>query len=509
MLKILLVDDEIQEREGVRFLIDKYGFPLETAEAVNGKAALEYVKSHGVDILFTDVKMPYMDGLELAKAVNEYDKNIVIIIFSAYSEFSYAKRACAANAVNYLLKPIEVEEFVSVMREVIALCCERKCWEEQKVVLQQADKKLLLYRMITGRDSSGEILERLKGYGISLEHKFMVFISIETGSSYFENKQEEFAGILKKSVTVQYEYINLYPNQTYLLLFSGSRLEESCVERSVKKIYWGMTAYGNEMVSIIVGERFQGGDRIGSSIQEIEDARENTFSYFSGILYSSTVNRKDEGKVEEAVQIKEGILRSIEDKNLAAVKEQITVYLERLGMEKASSAFYTKYILLDIVKALYEKFGIYNQNVIFSTTEEIMKCDYLQEIKGVLKRVMGEIEKADLDKAPDGSSTVNELRKIIHNEYMFDLSLDGLAERVCLTPAYVSYIFKQETGHNLVKYMTDFRMKKAKELLEQGTMKIVDIGKACGYQNQPYFNRLFKNNFGQTPKQYRESRNGS
>ena len=87
-----------------------------------------------------------------------------------------------------------------------------------------------------------------------------------------------------------------------------------------------------------------------------------------------------------------------------------------------------------------------------------------------------------------------------------DIGLEEIAEKVCLTASYVSFIFKKETGYNLVKYLTDYRMKKAKELLEESNWKIVDIGKACGYTNQPYFNKLFKNYYGVTPKQYREQK---
>ncbi|MEG2513630.1 MAG: response regulator, partial [Acetivibrio sp.] len=450
MLKILLVDDEVQEREGIRFLIDKYGFPLEIAEAQNGKVAFEYIKTHEVDILFTDVKMPYMDGLELAKAVNEYDKKIVIIIFSAYSEFEYAKKACAANAVNYLLKPIEVEEFESVMKKVITHCEELRHWEEQKNFLQQADKKLLLYKLMNNKDSMEEISQRLKGYEISLDNKYMQLISVETVSNYFEKNEGEFAQILRKNMTISYEYINLYPNHTYVLLFSSMKVEEPTVERAVKKIYMDMTECGKKMVSIIVGERFHGIEKLSEKIQAIEALREDTFSYFSGIIYASSIHEKDINKIEEAVQIKDSIFRSIEDKNLSAVREQMNRYLDKLGAEKTSSAFYTKYILLDIVKALYDQYGIYNQSQIFQTTDEIMKCDYLDEIKGVVERIMEEIEKLKKNKIPDGSSTVHELQKIINNEYMKDLSLDELAERVYLTPAYVSYIFKQETGYNLI-----------------------------------------------------------
>lgn len=505
MLKILLVDDEKQEREGIRFLINKFGFPLEIAEVANGKLALEYIMGHAVDILFTDVKMPYMDGLELAKAVNEHDKNVVIIIFSAYGEFEYAKKACAANAVNYLLKPIEVEEFETVMKEVIELCTQRQQWEQEKISLQKADKKLLLYQMVNSRESVGEILERLKQYGIVLDNKYMFFLSVETGSTYFESSEERFNDILTDCIHMNYEYINLYPNHAYILVYGSGRPDGHEMERIAKKIYQEMTMEQKGTVSVIVGECFQGTDKLSEKIEKIENLKEETFSYFSGIQYTANISIEKQSRLEEAARIKDCIFRSIEDKNLPAVRKQLEDYIKRLEEEKASSAFYTKYTVLDIVKALYSKFSVYNLSVVYETSDEIMKCSSLMEMQVILKRILSEIETANENLVEDGSSTVREIQSIINNEYMNDLSLNELAERVFLTPAYISYIFKQETGQNLIKYLTDFRMNKAKELLEQGQMKIVDIGRACGYLNQPYFNRLFKNNFGVTPKQFREN----
>ena len=106
-LKILLVDDDSNEREGVRFLIEDKGLPLEIVEAPNGQKALEMIRRSHFDILFTDVKMPYMDGLELSSAVCKEFPSTQIIVFSAYGEFEYAKKAMEAKAVNYLLKPVE------------------------------------------------------------------------------------------------------------------------------------------------------------------------------------------------------------------------------------------------------------------------------------------------------------------------------------------------------------------------------------------------------------------
>lgn len=108
-----------EEREGISWLIKKYKYPLEIVQAANGKEALQCIEKYKIDILFTDVKMPVMNGLELAKEVYKRWPEIKIIIYSAYGEFDYAKQALEANAVSYLLKPIEIEEFQKLMVSVI------------------------------------------------------------------------------------------------------------------------------------------------------------------------------------------------------------------------------------------------------------------------------------------------------------------------------------------------------------------------------------------------------
>lgn len=506
MLSILLVDDEKQEREGIRFLIEKFGFPLEIYEAPNGKIALEHIKMNRVDILFTDVKMPYMDGLELAKCVNEYDSSIAIIIFSAYSEFEYAKKACEANAVNYLLKPIEVDEFEAVMKKTIDLCTKRQKLRLEKNFLENADKKLLLYRMMNSEGSIWEILKRLQKYDIILDNKYLLFLSVETGTEYFEKREEQFLSILQNRIGMHYEYINIYPNHAYILLYKSSRPTTYEIEGCVKKIYNDMLQDQVELVSIIVGECFQGTEKLSEKIHKIEDLKEETFSCFSGIQYSENISMEQQGRIAQAIQMKDRIFTSIKNKDLQEVKMLIRDYINQLETEKTASAFYTKYIVLDIVKALYAEFGIYNQNMIYQTSDKIVKCNSLKEMRDILTLTLDQIEETAGGITEDGSSTVRKIQAIISNEYMEDLSLNELAERVYLTPAYISYIFKKETGQNLVKYLMDFRLAKAKALLAEGEMKIVDIGKACGYPNQSYFNRIFKNNFGVTPKQFRENK---
>lgn len=506
-MKILLVDDERTEREGIRFLIEKFQFDLEVAEAANGKLAMEYLQKYqDVDILLTDVKMPYMDGLQLAKYAKENRPDVIIIIFSAYSEFDYAKKACEVSAVNYLLKPIEVEEFKQVMEHVIALCRQKKQWKEQKENLLVADKKLLLYRLFNTKESVTEIVEKLQEYKINLENKYICFVSIETRNNYFELCEEEFEKILKRNMKLPYEQIDFYPNQIYVIIYSREPIEERKVENSIRLLYADLTEEKAEMPSIIVGTTFFGIKEFSGRVKEMEDVRNDTFSYFSGVIYIAQKVARDTGTLEETMQMKDSIFRSIEDENMPAVEEQLLVYLKRLENEKASSAFYAKYLILDIVKAIYQKYGIYNESLIMQTADEIMNSHDLWKVGEVVSKVIREITVSQKQSLPDTSLTVSEIKKVIKNEYMHDIGLEEIAEKVCLTASYVSFIFKKETGYNLVKYLTDYRMKKAKELLEESNWKIVDIGKACGYTNQPYFNKLFKNYYGVTPKQYREQK---
>ena len=505
-MKILLVDDEKIEREGIRYLIDKFHFPLHVEEAGNGKIAFEYIEKYNdIDILLTDVKMPYMDGLELAQKVNHFNPEIVIIIFSAYGEFDYAKKACEANAVNYLLKPIEIDEFKEVMNQVIHKCQKRKQQQDQRNYLRNSDKKLWLYRLINSKDSMTEIIEILKDqHGVNLENKYIRFISVETRDNYFENHEEEFENILKQNLEQNYETINLYPNLSFIMIFSNSNIEDDKTESAMRKIYARLTVDKAEMFSIIVGNRFYGMKHFRDKLDELDHAMKNTFSYFSGIIYLSKTNFKDIGSVEEQLQVKESIMRSIADKNMLAVREQMLVYLQLVENEKASSAFYVKYLMLDIVKAIFQAYGTYNEMIIWETANDIMNSNDLQAIGQVLSKIIDEIIDVGKENIPDVSQSVSEIKKVIKNEYMNDIGLEEIADKVCLTPAYVSFIFKKETGSNLIKYLTDYRMQKARELLEKSNRKIVDISRMCGYQNQSYFNKLFKNYYGITPKQYRE-----
>jgi two-component system response regulator YesN len=125
----------------------------------------------------------------------------------------------------------------------------------------------------------------------------------------------------------------------------------------------------------------------------------------------------------------------------------------------------------------------------------------LEEYETIVDKLLGTISGSPVD---GDLMIIKQIKHVVETEYMKDISLNDVADKVNLTPAYVSYIFKKEVGQTLVKYLTDLRMSKAKILLTDQNLKIAKVGQMVGYDNQSYFNRLFKNYYGITPKQFRE-----
>lgn len=132
MLTILIVDDEKLERNGIKFLLKREKEEFRILEAANGKDALGVLASNHVDILFSDVKMPYMSGLELVCQVREKDRNMEIVIFSGYNDFSYAREALRYGVVDYVLKPVDPEEFSKTLSRVIENIRTREEEKEQR-----------------------------------------------------------------------------------------------------------------------------------------------------------------------------------------------------------------------------------------------------------------------------------------------------------------------------------------------------------------------------------------
>lgn len=218
MLTILIVDDEKLERNGIKFLLNKERADFRILEAANGKDAVGVLSTEHVDILFSDVKMPYMNGLELARQAKEINPDIEIVIFSGYNDFFYAKEALKYGVVDYVLKPVDPDEFHRTLERIFAHILQRQ--EKEKKRTKSKDyltKYFLINYLFTGSEAIVNNLdENLKSEDHVLQ-RCTRMILVSSSNSFFDTEEEHFTENLKEEIQREFYYVNLDSNEALFL----------------------------------------------------------------------------------------------------------------------------------------------------------------------------------------------------------------------------------------------------------------------------------------------------
>lgn len=488
--QILLVDDDANERSGVRFLIERGGFPLEISEASNGKRALEQLRRQSADILFTDVKMPYMDGLELSAAVCREFPQTKIIVFSAYGEFEYAKKAMEAKAVNYLLKPVNIGEFEAVLGSVIQKCREEAALKQKKVT---ADRKTQWVRLLMGTQQDPQLLAEM-------EEKSLLLVHLESQNAYFADFEQDILKVLEKKARGNFEYINLYPNSSYVVFFapvSWEKLEQICKDLGNTALEHG------DSLSILVDDSAFPARDLAAHTQKMEQMRRQMFVPEGSVLFLTDLTFGTGDGFSLVEQRWNRARDAIATESKAEIEKCVLDLLDAMTQQGLFSAAYIYHIFCDLFGKLYTQYGYTDNQAMRIAMRKLSGCRSKQALIQLTRSVLEDAARQTPGEQ-DASYVVHKVKRIIRKEFSQDLSLEYLAGSVGLVPSYLSYVFKRETGENIIKYLTDYRIEQARQMLDSGSYKISQVAKMCGYENPSYFNRLFKNAYGITPSQYKE-----
>ena len=501
MYQILLVDDDPIERSGVRYLIGKFDLPLAVSEAANGNQALEIMAGKTVDILFTDVRMPYMDGLELAKRVQEMAPEVEMIIFSAYGEFEYAQKAMSYGVKHYLLKPVDVEEFKATLMTAIRVCKERDARARQYEQLMKADITRQWLSVLTGRAAGTDAIELLKHQYSGKLVNGLTLMQIETQDGFFAKYEAQMLGCIASCVECEYEYINCYPNSTFLVLFHSMQRSEAA---SVAEELLFCVSRNGDTGTVVIEETCTDLADLARKARTIDDFRRRQPVWVESVIYASDIERMDQSVPDGIEDQWASVLQAITAHDRAAILAGARALLTRMG--PARGRRYENYLLYGIISQIYMEYRDSLDRTLPEYAEKLADCGDSEAVLALF----GEMTDAARAKGQeqDISRIVNKVIKLIRERYSEDLSLSDAADSVGLAPAYLSYLFKRETGKNFVKYLTDWRLEQARRMLDDSSLKIAQIAKLCGYENPSYFNRIFKTAFAITPKQYREKQNG-
>lgn len=535
-IKVFLVEDEIIIRNGIKKSIDweKEGY-IFAGEASDGELAYSAILKAKPDIVITDIKMPFMDGLELSGLIKKELPDIKIIILSGYDEFEYAKAAIRIGVTEYLLKPISAAKLLETLGEVAQIIRQER--EEKELILryseetrekQEHDKMKLFSWLVMGDISMAEAVEAGKKYDMNLSascYRILLFKLLATSEN--RKQPEEMIQVCDRIEEIALQTEGVYSFQRgvdgWAFLLTGEdemQIEEKsrqfskqlclCMEKYEGFEYFG--GLGNSVVRI---------RNLNQAFREAEKAFAARFTKEANqILSIEEVNgMQDNRNIETKGFVEIGKSREILEKFLNnGTLEEVEIfseeYIDQLQSDSLKSTLVRQYVVMDIymvIMSFCEKFSITDLKLkkeVGDLQRVIQSLHSLKEMKKYLSSLLSDaIELRDAVSGRRYSDLITEAKEMIDKNYMADdISLNTVAANVGMSPSYFSSIFSKEAGITFVEYLTEVRIEKAKELLMCSSMKTSEIGFEVGYKDPHYFSYIFKKTQGCSPKEYRARR---
>lgn len=536
MLKVFLVEDEYVVREGIKNNVpwSEHDF-LFCGEAGDGEYAYTLIRQQKPDILITDIKMPFMNGLELSRLVKQDFPDMKIIILSGYEEFDFAKEAINIGVEEYLLKPINADALLRTVKEVAKKILAERKEKENLLKFKQEMKeneietrRKFFHELISGQQPLWNKLEKGRQLGIDLTGRYFNIVlfkvtSIKHGSGEFSSRLIQIQAELNQ----YFENEGLISFERYLegmaLLLKADTLEE--MELKKKKCVKDIEAIINKHEDVTY---FGGVGCVVSRLSELYLSYEEAsraFAYrfikadnqFIEADYLSSLHTKEENTwVDMTYQDnmdKEIVDKFLRNGELGEVSFFVEEYFKKFSLAGEKSLMFRQYIIIDMY------FTAANFIDKISNGEEALQAKKslprLQDMKTIviniedtiayIKDLFTQVISFRNEVATKRfSNIIKETKEYIQKNYCDeDISLNSVALYVNISPSYLSTLFSQETGQTFVKYLTDLRMNKAKELLLCTNKRSNEISSEVGYKDPHYFSYLFKKTQGCSPMQFR------
>lgn len=535
-IKVFLVEDEMVIRRGIKNSIDweKEGY-IFCGEASDGELAYPMIIKEKPDILITDIRMPFMDGLELCKLVKKELPNIKILILSGYDEFDYGKEAIRLGVTEYLLKPISSGKLLealngvseSIRREKEDKDLVRKYMEEMRENTEH-EKQKFFEQMIAGNLSMADALETGKKYEMSLSAGMYNLLLFRFTLGEENRKSGELLGEAEYAIeklTERLEYVFEFQRGVegwaFLLMADNEEQMSERVKELSKDLEEIMKNYSTIAYFGGIGQPVARLRELEESFREAERALAARFTMelnriisVDDIRMAQNVDTLDDieitsfGEIEKTRTMLEKFLNNgVEDE----IDEFVDVYINELPEENLKSVLMRQYIIMDayiVMMSFCEKIeGI--EGEMQAQSEELknsMKTiQTVEEIKNYIRMLLKKIIGVrDTISGRRYSDIIEIAKDQIRKTYMSDeISLNTVAAEVGMSPSYFSSIFSKEMGKTFVEYLTEIRMDRAKELLMCSSMKTSEIGYEVGYKDPHYFSYIFKKTQNCTPKEFR------
>lgn len=531
MLKVFLAEDEFIIREGIKNNIDwqAYGYEF-CGEASDGELAFPLIQKTRPDILITDIKMPFVDGLALSRLVKKELPETEIIILSGYEEFDYAKEAIQIGVARYLLKPINgetlLQEIDSVAEIILGKQKEKEIREKYQKEMEEnslRDQMDLFQHLVTGDCSMEELLSVAGKLDLKIMAPWYSIVLLKIQS--MKHDYEEYSG----SIVVVDERIVKLAEPEHVLIFDRALEGRAFLFKadSEEELLAYQKEYLGDVKEVLSGYanlRYFGGigtpvnrlREIPASFEDASHAFAHRYLVAESCILDSSLLMQEGAAEHEDFRISavnpEQIDRTkmqefLRTGDLDEVVYFVDEFFGKLDGGAMKSRIFRQYITMDAYFSIVDFLkGLGLQKDEIEAPDQ--DSSILQDEKSAMDYIVRIMEKALVLREKKASSryedVVSEVIHYIEDNYaQEELSLNLLASHVNFSPNHLSMIFSQQTGQTLIRYLTDYRMNRAKELLRCSSKKSSVISMEVGYKDPHYFSYLFKKTQGMTPTQYR------
>ncbi|AOY77680.1 response regulator transcription factor [Clostridium formicaceticum] len=531
MYKVLIVDDEVLVRVGLKSTIDweSLGFSV-VAEASNGEQAYEAYLLHKPDVILTDIVMPKQDGFWLTRKVREKSQRVKILILSCYNDFPYVREALKSGADDYILKfEAEDEELIKTMSAIKeSLDAEGSEEEDNNYAKKEADTNIIALKVELFEDLlnpnipiDDKLLSRCSHLNFLLQESRFVLTTFfrDDGERKMDCKDQDWQHMnnaiihLASSVIEQKKitYLVKETNDQFLFILSKKDMSTVQIQEVVELIRTSVTQYFDIPLSAIISQSF-------------EDIREVYQVYEDIILKAEQLFYIDESCVINAFE------RVVQDVNIFSVKksyeQSLIKYINEENQKEAfeviekTEAFFrgntvkgveVKLFYSNMLSNVFERYYHYfiEEDKAKDYTyyhKRMMAATKIKSVVTLMKEIIVMIiNNVKSYRNNNSNHVIKEAIDYIENNYQKKISLKSLSEHLNLSKHYVCNLFKKETGENVSLYINKLRIEKAKQLIIDSNCKVKEIYDDLGFSDQQYFSKTFKKITGMTIMQYKDS----
>lgn len=545
MLKIFLAEDEVVVRETIKRMIpwEELGFEL-VGEAADGEIALPLLIRQQPDLLITDIKMPFMDGLTLARLAKKEIPGLKVVILSGYDDFNYAKQAIGIGVEDYLLKPITKNALIERLSEIRSRYEHEKT---QKEYYEKFQREMQAYEKNSSRDffealvggsmDMMEVYKRAEKLGLDIvAEAYKVLIFTMNCDEDFSGQRDEYSSWEAESLELLENFFAGHSSAmlfrsnifSYGVLLKGQRetIEENtraCVDE-IRKILSRQD--GRREWFLAVGQSVDRLSQIQKSYHTASRAFSQRYLYDENILYYDEMETMEhpggQAETEDNAYLQKvdvnalnpAILQKFLSNGLQEETENfVKDYFYAIGQEPMESLVFRNYVILNVrfsVISFIKGLGCDTNEMESADTEEVLAesgKNMESAIAYAKKMISQAIEIRDQNSGNKNRSILKTAVDFIDSHYMDEeISLNTVANVANVSSNHFSALFSQNMGQTFIEYLTTLRMNKAKELLRCTGMRSSEIAGEIGYKDAHYFSYLFKKTQGMTPSDYRKAR---